>query len=131
MFFSLLFPFGFPGARRLLLPLTRDGLTSPLTHIFGSKSQIGRMHDRKRGINFFPPFFTRIVSSFSTDMASFSFCLLQRPATFRPMKNSIIRIFAVLQLLQIVAFAASNSVVNLSHYDLMRVDFERMKAEGI
>ena len=47
------------------------------------------------------------------------------------MKNSIIRIFVVLQLLHVVAFAASNSVVNLSHYDLMRVDFERMKAEGI
>ena len=47
------------------------------------------------------------------------------------MKNSIIRIFVVLQLLHVAAFAASNSVVNLSHYDLMRVDFERMKAEGI
>ena len=33
-------------------------------------------------------------------------------------------------MLQVCAFA-SNSVVNLSHYDLMRVDFERMKAEGI
>jgi len=29
------------------------------------------------------------------------------------------------------AFAASNSVVNLSHYDLMRPDFHRMRAEGI
>ena len=31
---------------------------------------------------------------------------------------------------QICAFAA-NAVVNLSHYDLMRVDFARMKGEGI
>jgi lysozyme len=46
------------------------------------------------------------------------------------MKISITRIFLVLQLLSVAAFA-SNSVVNLSHYDLMRVDFERMKAEGI
>jgi lysozyme len=46
------------------------------------------------------------------------------------MKISITRIFLVLQLLSVAAFA-SNSVVNLSHYDLMRVDFERMKAQGI
>src|SRR6188508_537706 len=26
---------------------------------------------------------------------------------------------------------AGNSVVNLSHYDLMRVDFEQMKREGV
>jgi lysozyme len=31
---------------------------------------------------------------------------------------------------QISAFAA-NAVVNMSHYDLMRVDFNRMKSEGI
>jgi lysozyme len=47
------------------------------------------------------------------------------------MKISVTRIFLMLQVLQMSAFAASNSVVNLSHYDLMRVDFERMKAEGI
>ncbi len=29
------------------------------------------------------------------------------------------------------AFAASNSVVNLSHYDLMRVDFDLMRRQGI
>ena len=46
------------------------------------------------------------------------------------MKTSVIRIFLLLQVLQVVAFAG-NSVVNLSHYDLMRVDFARMKAEGI
>jgi len=46
------------------------------------------------------------------------------------MKVSITRIFLVLQVFQVCAFA-SNSVVNLSHYDLMRPDFERMKTEGI
>ena len=46
------------------------------------------------------------------------------------MKISVTRIFLVLQLLQVCSFA-SNSVVNLSHYALMRVDFERMKTEGI
>jgi lysozyme len=30
-----------------------------------------------------------------------------------------------------VAFGASNSVVNLSHYDLMRVDFDLMRRQGI
>ncbi len=46
------------------------------------------------------------------------------------MKATVIRTFLVLQILQVCAFA-SNSVVNLSHYDLMRVDFERMKSEGV
>jgi lysozyme len=46
------------------------------------------------------------------------------------MKISITRIFLMLLALPVCALA-SNSVVNLSHYDLMRVDFERMKAEGI
>ena len=46
------------------------------------------------------------------------------------MKISVTRILLVLQVFQVCAFA-SNSVVNLSHYDLMRVDFERMKSEGI
>jgi len=46
------------------------------------------------------------------------------------MKFSIARIFLVLLALQFSAFA-SNSVVNMSHYDLMRVDFARMDAEGI
>src|SRR3712207_7800597 len=32
--------------------------------------------------------------------------------------------------LPLTAFA-SNSVVNLSHYDLMRVDFDRMREQGI
>lgn len=35
------------------------------------------------------------------------------------------------QALQAFAFGASNSVVNLSHYDLARPDFEQMRREGI
>jgi lysozyme len=46
------------------------------------------------------------------------------------MKFSLTRIFLVLQTFQVCAFA-SNSVVNLSHYDLMHVDFAQMKSEGI
>ena len=46
------------------------------------------------------------------------------------MKIPLTRIFLVLQAFQVCAFG-SNSVVNLSHYDLMGVDFERMKSEGI
>ena len=46
------------------------------------------------------------------------------------MKIFVTRILLVLQVFQVCA-VASNSVVNLSHYDLMRVDFERMKSEGI
>ena len=42
-----------------------------------------------------------------------------------------LRVLLLLQVLQLCGFAASNSVVNLSHYDLMRVDFERMRNEGI
>jgi lysozyme len=63
-------------------------------------------------------------------MASFPLCLLRRLDIFRSMKVSITRIFLALQVFQVCAFA-SNSVVNLSHYDLMRPDFERMKTEGI
>jgi lysozyme len=46
------------------------------------------------------------------------------------MKFSVARILFVLQALQICGFA-SNSVVNLSHYDGMRPDFLRMKEEGV
>ncbi|MGB8341854.1 MAG: glycoside hydrolase family 25 protein [Chthoniobacterales bacterium] len=46
------------------------------------------------------------------------------------MKISVTRILLVFQLFQVCAFA-SNSVVNLSHYDLMHVDFALMKREGI
>lgn len=42
-------------------------------------------------------------------------------------------LFAFLIISQTLMFAAhaANSVVNLSHYDLMRVDFEAMRAQGI
>ena len=46
------------------------------------------------------------------------------------MKSSIARILLLLFVLPPSAFA-SNSVVNLSHYDLMRPDFVAMKSEGI
>src|SRR2546430_6438712 len=47
------------------------------------------------------------------------------------MKSSIMRTAAGLVFaLPACAFAA-NSVLNLSHYDLMRPDFVRMKSEGI
>src|SRR5664279_4867870 len=46
------------------------------------------------------------------------------------MKISALRVLLVLQALQVCALAG-NSVVNLSHYDLMRPDFEQMKREGI
>jgi lysozyme len=46
------------------------------------------------------------------------------------MKISALRVLLVLQVLQVCALAG-NSVVNLSHYDLMRPDFEQMKREGI
>ena len=46
------------------------------------------------------------------------------------MKILFVRILFVLQVLQACVFA-SNSVVNLSHYDLMRPDFGQMKREGI
>ena len=46
------------------------------------------------------------------------------------MQFSVVRILLVLQALLLSA-QAGNSVVNLSHYDLMRVDFAAMKQEGI
>jgi lysozyme len=46
------------------------------------------------------------------------------------MKISGVRVLLVLQVLQVCAFAG-NSVVNLSHYDLMHPDFQQMKAQGI
>jgi lysozyme len=46
------------------------------------------------------------------------------------MKIPVVRVLLMLQTLQVCAFGA-NSVVNLSHYDLLRPDFVRMKAEGI
>ncbi len=46
------------------------------------------------------------------------------------MKASLLRILLILQAAQLCA-VAGNHVVNLSHYDLMNVDFEQMKREGI
>ena len=46
------------------------------------------------------------------------------------MKLSILRVLFLLHALSVFAFA-SNSVVNMSHYDLMRPDFVAMKSEGI
>ena len=44
--------------------------------------------------------------------------------------KSVLRILFALSLFPLCAFA-SNSVVNLSHYDLMRVDFVAMRSEGV
>src|SRR5436190_19379546 len=46
------------------------------------------------------------------------------------MKFSILRILFLIIALRVPALAGK-SVVNLSHYDLMRVDFEAMKREGV
>ena len=46
------------------------------------------------------------------------------------MKFPIVSVLLIIQALQIEAWA-SNSVVNLSHYDLMSPDFAGMRAEGI
>lgn len=47
------------------------------------------------------------------------------------MKFFAVRIFALLLALPASLFAMSNTVVNMSHYDLMKVDFESMKRQGI
>src|SRR3954468_5406268 len=46
------------------------------------------------------------------------------------MKSSIFRNAALLFLIPAVAFSATN-VLNLSHYDMMRPDFAKMKRQGI
>src|SRR5437763_15249034 len=46
------------------------------------------------------------------------------------MRLSILRSASLFFLVPACAFAASN-VVNLSHYDMMRPDFDAMKREGI
>lgn len=48
----------------------------------------------------------------------------------RPMKFSLFRVLVILQAVAVCA-QASNSVVNLSHYDLIRVDFGQMQDQGI
>lgn len=45
-------------------------------------------------------------------------------------RTSAVRILFLL-VLPVCAFARSNTVVNLSHYDAMRPDFETMRAQGI
>lgn len=47
------------------------------------------------------------------------------------MKFSLVRILLLLQALQLSTWAASNSVVNLSHYDGMQPNFLLMKQQGI
>jgi len=47
------------------------------------------------------------------------------------MRASFARVLLVLLLIAQVSEGASNSVVNLSHYDLMRVDFDLMRKQGI
>jgi lysozyme len=56
-------------------------------------------------------------------------CRIKFTRYFSPVKF-IAHIFFVLLFLPVCAFA-SNSVVNMSHYDLMRVDFVAMKNEGV
>ncbi|MBA2241484.1 MAG: hypothetical protein H0W04_01145, partial [Chthoniobacterales bacterium] len=46
------------------------------------------------------------------------------------MKLSLLRVLLILEALHVSA-SASNSVVNLSHYDQMRPDFVRMREQGI
>ena len=46
------------------------------------------------------------------------------------MKSVSLRIFFAVVFAPLTALA-SNSVVNMSHYDLMRVDFVAMKSEGV
>src|SRR5260370_29951253 len=46
------------------------------------------------------------------------------------MKSGLARILFALSFLPLCAFA-SNSVVNMSHYDLVRADFVGMKNEGV
>jgi len=46
------------------------------------------------------------------------------------MKSRLARIFLALSLFPLTTFAG-NAVVNMSHYDLMRVDFVAMKNEGV
>lgn len=53
-----------------------------------------------------------------------------RPVIVRAMRLLLTVIFLGLAALP-PALLGSNSVVNLSHYDLMRPDFEQMKREGI
>src|SRR5436190_10113305 len=75
-------------------------------------------------------FLRHLIASHSK-AATRPFWLSRFCAIVGPMKISVIRILLLLQALSVCASAASNSVVNLSHYDLMRVDFAQMKKQGI
>src|SRR6266568_8993015 len=55
---------------------------------------------------------------------------LIRRVIFPPVKSSAVPILLVFLLLPACAFAA-NSVVNMSHYDLMHPDFVAMANEGV
>src|SRR6516165_4172626 len=57
-------------------------------------------------------------------------CLTEPTDYYPPVKSSAVRILLIFFLLPPCAFAA-NSVVNMSHYDLMRPDFVGMANEGI
>ena len=56
---------------------------------------------------------------------------LSPPVIVRAMKFFAVRLLAILFAIPASAFAWSNTVVNMSHYDLMKVDFELMKRQGI
>src|SRR5438105_2567416 len=61
---------------------------------------------------------------------SFPFVSFAPPVIVRAMRFFAVRVSLLLAALVTPAFAG-NSVVNLSHYDLMRVDFQGLKGEGI
>src|SRR5213083_2043614 len=61
---------------------------------------------------------------------SFPFVTSPPPVIVRAMRSVVVW-FSVLFLALTLSARAGNSVVNLSHYDLMRVDFEGMKREGV
>src|SRR5204863_9690698 len=63
------------------------------------------------------------VTQFKIRISNFSHYFLR-------MKSASLRILFALAFAPLTAFA-SNSVVNMSHYDLMRVDFVGMKNEGV
>ena len=60
----------------------------------------------------------------------FPFVTSPPPVIVRAMKSVVVQIL-ILFFALCTSARAGNSVVNLSHYDLMRVDFEGMKREGV
>lgn len=71
-----------------------------------------------------------MAKSFAQWKEAFLFGDFSGKAMVRPMKFTLLRFLSVF-LAGPLSAVASNSVVNLSHYDLMRVDFEQMAAQGI